>query len=113
MFRTDLFYDDFAGKNVAWSHDDWMQSFSGEDLVRHSREQFSYNLRKFPQIYAVSLGLVLVLVRILYIILKRLLLSYSQPSSYKNMDMKISCESPSHDASRSFLNYRGISLEDD
>ncbi len=56
--------------------------------------QRSYSLRKFPQIYAVSMGVVLVIMRILCILFKSLLLSHSQPPSpHKNKDMEISCES--------------------
>ena len=58
-----------------------------------SRNQRSHNLRKFPQIYAVSMGVVLVIMRILCILFKSLL-SHSQPSSpYRNTNMEISCES--------------------
>ena len=54
----------------------------------------SHNLRKFPQIYAVFMGVVLVIMRILCILFKSLLLSHSQPPSpYRNKDMEISCES--------------------
>ena len=54
----------------------------------HKRPALSHNLRKFPQIYAVSMGVVLVIMRILCILLKSLLLSHSQPPSpYTNKDM--------------------------
>ena len=57
-------------------------------------DQRSQNLRKFPQIYAVSMGVVLVIMRTLCILFKSLLLSHSQPPSpYRNTDMEISCES--------------------
>ena len=39
----------------------------------------SHNLRKFPQIFAVSTGVALVIMRILCILFKSLLLSKSQP----------------------------------
>ena len=56
----------------------------------------SHNLRKFPQIYAVSEGVVLVIImRVLCILFKSLLLYYYQPPSpCRNKDMEISCESP-------------------
>ena len=56
--------------------------------------QRSHNQRKFPQIYAVSIMVVLVIMRILCIPFKSLLLSHSQlPNPYRNKDMEISCVS--------------------
>ncbi len=75
---------------------------------RVSSLQRSHNLRKFPQIYAVFMGVVLVIMRILCILFKSLLLSHSQPPSpYRNKDMEISCESAgslSHRLIREFGN---------
>ncbi len=65
-----------------------------QDKSTMNAEQRSHNLRKFPQIYAVFMGVVLVIMRILCILFKSLLLSHSQPPSpYRNKDMEISCES--------------------
>ncbi len=56
-------------------------------------EQRSHNLRKFPQIYAVFMGVVLVIMRILCILFKSLLSHSQPPSPYRNKDIEISCES--------------------
>ena len=56
--------------------------------------QRSHNQRKFPQIYAVAIRVVLVIMRILYILFNSLLLPHSQqPNPYRNKDMEISCVS--------------------
>ena len=58
------------------------------------RYQRSHNLRKFPQIYALFIGVVLVIMRILCIFFKNLLLSHLQlPYPYRNKDVEISYES--------------------
>ena len=59
--------------------------------------QCSHNLGKFPQIFSVSMGVVLGMMRILCIPVKIVLFGNSQPPSpSRNKDMEISCESPGH-----------------
>ena len=55
----------------------------------------SHNLRKFPQIYAVSIGGgVLGMMGILCILFKSLLLSHSQPPTpCRNKNIEVCCES--------------------
>ena len=60
--------------------------------------QRSHNLGKFPQIFAVFMGVVLDIMRILCIPFKILLFgncsaNSQPPSSSRNNDMEISCES--------------------
>ena len=60
--------------------------------------QRSHNLGKFPQIFAVSMGVVLGIMRILCIPFKILLFgncsaNSQPPSPSRNNDMEISCES--------------------
>ena len=56
-----------------------------------------HSLRKFAQIYVVSMGVVLVVMKILCILFKSLLFSHSQPSfPYRIKDMEISRESDAH-----------------
>ena len=56
--------------------------------------QRSHNLGKFPQIFAVSVGVVLGIMRILCIPFKIYCSANSQPPSpSRNKDMEISCES--------------------
>ena len=66
-------------------------------------KQCSHNLRKFSWIWGVSIGMVLVITRILCNLFKCLLLSHSQPLfPYRNEDMEISYES----FGPKFVNYK-------
>ena len=65
-------------------------------------DQRSHNLGKFPQIFAVSMGVVLGIMRILCIPFKILLFgncsaNSQPPSPSRNNDMEISCESAAMD----------------
>ena len=69
----------------------YLQNFPAQCLFT---SQHSHNLRKFSQIYAVSMGVVLVMKILCINYFKSLLLSLSQlPSTCRNKDMVISCES--------------------
>ena len=73
------------------------------NVHRHGMEyhdQGSHNLRKFPQIYAVSMEVVLVIMR-MHSFQKFIVASFltTPPSNYRNVDMEISCESTDHDLS--------------
>ena len=69
-----------------------------ENIVNAGPNQCSHNLGKFPQIFAVSMGVVLGIMRILCIPFKILLLgncsaNSQPPSPSRNNDMEISCDS--------------------
>ncbi len=85
-------------------------------LIKNNQQhqnQRSHNLRKFPQIYAVSMGVVLVIMRILCILFKSLLLSHSQPPSpYRNTDMEISCESADQNITEISKRYDVLTVKD-
>ena len=58
----------------------------------HLLLQGSHNQRKFPQIYAVSVGVVLVIMKMHYF-QKFIVASFLTTLPLRNMDMEISCES--------------------
>ena len=79
-------------------------SMSNERTLKYKNPrhiQRSHNLGKFPQIFAVSMGVVLGIMRILCIPFKSLLFgncsaNSQPPSPSRNNDMEISCESAGH-----------------
>ena len=63
-------------------------------LCYSTPHQRSHNLGKFPQIFAVFMGVVLGIMRIFAFLSKFYCLANSQPPSpSRNKDMEISCES--------------------
>ena len=76
------------------NHEQCIVPWQTAQLLLDYVQQRSRNLRKLLQIYAVSNGVVLVIMRTLCILFKSLLLSHFQPPSpCRNKNMEISCES--------------------